>query len=97
FSRDWSSDVCSSDLVLDAADDAVADQDRLLVDRSGFIRCPEDRHLVVVEDAGDTATAVRDTQQPGARRTFTPVPHRHEDVVGNEIGTATCSERWWIE
>src|SRR5690606_40689229 len=83
FSRDWSSDVCSSDLVLN---DAVAE-----AKRQGFLRADL---LVAEQDAlcarrADTLDQKRQAA-PAQRHAET---HFRKAHIRRKIGRASCRER----
>src|SRR5207253_5041671 len=78
--RDWSSDVCSSDLHLRNADRAEhpREEERLVVSRHGTARAPS-----------GIASAVHEVEAQHAEP-------REVDRLALKIGRASCRERGWV-
>src|SRR3546814_2236032 len=91
---DWSSDVCSSDLRIEAGAAVLVDRDRRAGDGRHPQRAEQRRQDQVDRDEGAHAVADRETAQEkrGDRRPGKPV-RSEERRVGKECGS-TCRSRW---
>src|SRR5690606_40779831 len=88
FSRDWSSDVCSSDLlahVLIADDLDSARRARAALDALG------DTSATIVTTGGDVVTAQTLRAGAGGERSRLELAAERD-----EIGRASCRERAWV-
>src|SRR3546814_21152590 len=100
---DWSSDVCSSDLPIDLADDhlGIGARPEQLVAERGFVEADCVRELFII---GEVADELRDQRQVGGgggadgARHGRPVSMggaaRSEERRGGQGGVSTCRFRW---
>src|SRR5690606_41003942 len=91
FSRDWSSDVCSSDLSFDEGE-PLAFSDHSSVD---MLVPPASTSPASIQDESDWKNADLEmiTLSPKARSTQLPRPHNPSKPSSSEIGRASCRER----
>src|SRR5690606_41187287 len=89
FSRDWSSDVCSSDL-------SLLDQAKAIANDAGDKALVEERRNLGVqfnEVMRQIQTVAADTSYLGVNLIQRSAP---SDINGDEIGRASCRERVYV-
>src|SRR5690606_40430498 len=87
FSRDWSSDVCSSDLggaPEEASDTAPVETESVVIDGSA----------VVIDPTGGDAQAVADALSAPAEENAAAADEATPEET--QIGRAACRERGWV-
>src|SRR5690606_40935550 len=95
FSRDWSSDVCSSDLVIVPAF-SIGRTQELLYELEGLIHKggPRWKSLEVIVDS---PLAAKFTQVYRELKPFWDAEAQQRLRTGRQIGRASCRERWFTQ
>src|SRR5690606_40368068 len=91
FSRDWSSDVCSSDLIPCVAS-VFSGTDRLLFTIIMLV----ENHITAVVDKGNDIARIRAFLEQPAADKFVIDLIKAVDIVLRQIGRASCRERVYV-
>src|SRR5690606_39551389 len=91
FSRDWSSDVCSSDLVLDAKELAQAEADKMI--KQAQLAIESEKKAAVADIKNEVATLSLEIAEKVIKGQFSDKAKQMKLVEEMKIGRASCRER----